>query len=610
MTPRRSSRARASQAPAGVLHHSASSSSSNSLGRPERNTRSNNKLSSSRRSSTLPSQSVDDADARSRHDVPHTRQRQRGRDDDEKPPVNDEFEDEDGEEEEITRCICGQQDYPGLPPSAREMMMRNSLKAGIKEESNQDPAALDILSEDAGSLFIQCDSCKVWQHGGCVGIMEEALSPDEYFCEKCRKDLHRLVVSGSGQKSSQYLPVAGTPSPPSSTSSVRGTSRSAKDKKSKDHGDPPKRRSTMNSREAAYDEEDLLRRAIEESKEESKSAAEDTSSRRGKRNRSGSETPKHSAKRQRTGSPSSSSIVSKSAQPQSRQLSDEEKPRSTANGSKKTRGTVTRNQREKEAVAPEKDTEKELPPEPTGRRKGRSDRRKDDDSELDATSPTKVTVNGSVPPQSAPETSDIPPPPAQKPSARKSGRPPARRGRVGRNQYTRDRDMANGNSTGDQNNSPRRGQSREENGDSPGNNGANGVQTNGGESGKPSRPRYMNPNRTTMNDMRRRVAAILEFISRMQVEMAASGEQTTPPNRAGSNGTRAPDSTTVAAAIEGAVINGDIPICAIAESAGPLLDGCLPPARDFKDLSSGEMMDELTRGLLKWQQEFGKYGEK
>ncbi|WEW55970.1 Histone deacetylase complex subunit [Emydomyces testavorans] len=522
MTPRRSSRARGSQAPPSAIH-SNSSSSLNSLGRIERNTRSNNKLSSPRRSSTHLSQSVDDADARSRHDPPQTRQRQRGRDNDENDPVpitNDEYDDEDGDEEEITRCICGQQDYPGLPPSSRETIGRSSLKAGIKEESNQDPsaAASEILSEDAGSLFIQCDSCKVWQHGGCVGIMEEALSPDEYFCEKCRKDLHKMTVSGNGIK--------------------------------------------------------------------------------------------QTAKRQRTGSPSPSSIASKQAQPQSQSVSEDEKSKTDANGNKKVRSSVTRNQRDKEAPSSGKDLEKEVVGEITGRRKGRSERSKGDDSEPETASPSKNTVNGSVAPQSAPETPDIPPPLAQKSSTRKSGRP-ARRGRVGRNQYTRDRETVNGNGTDNQTNSPRRGQSRDENGDSPpGNGGANGVHINGGESGKPSRPRYMNPNRTTMNDMRRRVAAILEFISRMQVEMATTGEQTTPPNGAGSNGGRAPNGSTIVAALEGAVVNGDIPASLLTENARTTQESGPPKEREFKDLSSVEMMDELTRGLLKWQQEFGKYGEK
>ena len=66
-------------------------------------------------------------------------------------------------EDEITRCICGYQEY-------------------------QSPD--DDQTENDG-LFIQCDGCKVWQHGFCVGIMDSESTPEEYFCEKCKPELHR-----------------------------------------------------------------------------------------------------------------------------------------------------------------------------------------------------------------------------------------------------------------------------------------------------------------------------------------------------------------------------------------------------------------------------------
>lgn len=108
-------------------------------------------------------------------------------------------EEEDGDDEEITRCICGQQDYPGLPVTSREAAA-HSGKSGVKDEPalHSSTTASDALSDEAGSLFIQCDACKVWQHGGCVGIMDEATSPDEYFCEECKKDLHRIVTGING----------------------------------------------------------------------------------------------------------------------------------------------------------------------------------------------------------------------------------------------------------------------------------------------------------------------------------------------------------------------------------------------------------------------------
>lgn len=193
MTPRRSSRARTQPSPA-VLLHTNSSSSSTSLTRGERSTRSNHKIPSPHRSTAQRSQSLDDPDAALKTDVPHTRQRQRARDEGTPRLAADEEEDEDGEEEEITRCICGQQDYPGLPPS------RRLDKSVVKDDPgvNSSTDASDLLPDEVGSMFIQCDACKVWQHGGCVGIMDEAMSPDEYFCEECRKDLHKITNESNG----------------------------------------------------------------------------------------------------------------------------------------------------------------------------------------------------------------------------------------------------------------------------------------------------------------------------------------------------------------------------------------------------------------------------
>jgi hypothetical protein len=118
--------------------------------------------------------------------LPQTRRRTRGdpeTGDDENVTRVDDALDEDAidedEEDEITRCVCGHQEYPG-PPSD-----------GGKQHH-------DPQSEESGGLFIQCDICKVWQHGGCVGIMDEATSPEEYFCEECRKELHKLMTSPKG----------------------------------------------------------------------------------------------------------------------------------------------------------------------------------------------------------------------------------------------------------------------------------------------------------------------------------------------------------------------------------------------------------------------------
>lgn len=192
-------------------------------------------------------------------------------------------------------------------------------------------------------------------------------------------------------------------------------------------------------------------------------------------------------------------------------------------------------------------------------------------------------------PQPSPETpATTQEPAAPRPSTRKSGRPPARRGgKLGRNQYTRDREL-NGTTETNHVNSPRRGQSHDTGGDSP------RVRSNGEV--KPSRPRQINPQRTTMAEMKRRVAGILEFISRMQVEMAVSGESTTPNGNANGNGNG-----------NGALLKSMVDQI---EKATDESTGKEGEDKDFKDLSSVEMMDVLTRHLLKWQQEYGKAGER
>ncbi|KAG0670473.1 hypothetical protein C6P45_002377 [Maudiozyma exigua] len=74
------------------------------------------------------------------------------------------------DEEEITRCVCGE----------------------------QEPA-------DESGLYIQCEECSVWQHGFCVGIVEDV--PDKYWCEQCKPELHDLYTDEEARKRSHYLPV-------------------------------------------------------------------------------------------------------------------------------------------------------------------------------------------------------------------------------------------------------------------------------------------------------------------------------------------------------------------------------------------------------------------
>ena len=186
VSPRRSSRARTSQPSSVAQQHTNSSASSVASSHAERSSRSQHKLPSPRSSVPARSPSRDDLENRGKPQPRRTRSSQDDAKEGPAPVVDDEV-DEEGEEE-VTRCICGSQEYPGLPVISNDTLQNNA-----KGDPNS-----SILSEDSTGWFIQCDKCKVWQHGGCVGIIDESTSPEEYFCELCRKDLHKVLTDLNG----------------------------------------------------------------------------------------------------------------------------------------------------------------------------------------------------------------------------------------------------------------------------------------------------------------------------------------------------------------------------------------------------------------------------
>lgn len=235
MSPRRSSRARATQPPhlthsgsVGSTGNNGNGSSSNSVAsslRAERATRSAGKAGSPQKTEETARSDDEIEDDEAADDVKREPRRSRGSGrrgansdsyaaaDDDGEMDMDEAEIEPGvvdeivEEEETTRCICGQQDYPGPPVvEVATTTSGRTTKGRMGSASGPMMAAIiastgtdaELVGEEAGSLFIQCDSCKVWQHGGCVGIMEESSCPDEYYCEQCRPEYHSLGKSTIG----------------------------------------------------------------------------------------------------------------------------------------------------------------------------------------------------------------------------------------------------------------------------------------------------------------------------------------------------------------------------------------------------------------------------
>lgn len=315
------------------------------------------------------------------------------------------------------------------------------------------------------------------------------------------------------------------------------------------------------------------------------------------------------SKRQRTatGSPSPSN-----EQPRFAPQNDSDDGTNMRNGSaKRVRGATARNHREKEL----REEKERIRAEAANKRKGRADRRRvdgmlkslllilnimlmslDSDPSDETPAPGRPTANKPSdsttvePPQSSqgcpPDTS--PTTQAQPNSNKKGGRPPhGRKGKLGKNQYTRDRDQLDGDEQ-----SPGRSQSREvgksdENGQS--------SSTRANSDSKPGKSKASNGSKVTMLDMRRRVAAMLDFISKTQLEMV--GESLTP--------THAETTEKIMRGLAG----GIIPILKISEEdkegkSGGDTDEKKQLERDFNDLTLLEMMDHLTGQLVKWQNQF------
>jgi hypothetical protein len=168
---------------------------------------------------------------------------------------------------------------------------------------------------------------------------------------------------------------------------------------------------------------------------------------------------------------------------------------------------------------------------------------------------------------------------------------------LGKNQYTRDRDLNDGDGQ-----SPGRSQSRDaskadENGHS-----TNHRATN--SDGKVGKSKGSNGPRITMLDMKRKVAAMLDFISRTQLEMASealtpTNEEATGKMMRGLAGSIIPMLKASAEDTLANSVNGD-------EDGGTKTPnekkGDLE--KDFKDLTLLEMMDHLTGQLVKWQNQF------
>ncbi|RYP72791.1 hypothetical protein DL771_003975 [Monosporascus sp. 5C6A] len=610
---RRSSRARTSQSQS----HNSSTTSSTS-GRAERSTRAFAKTGSpikSTGSGSLSSEPPEDTNSIANDDTIVRRRSMRGKDDerDKQPkielldmaPAVDDAQDDD----EAVRCICGHDEYPGPPPFDQD------AKHGLKDPLDYERIfGIEITDEMAGN-FVQCEICNSWQHSACVGFTTEESNPDdvEYFCELQKYSIF-LPIHRTSRAASRATPTTkdGARSP-----KVNG---SGKNSRSSAAAYTSKRRSTMNSRDAAYDEEEQLRRAIEASKEDAiPEELEPALTRRPKRGRDDSEEKLENVKRQRTDSKSPSPSAEK---PPSTGQDDSEDESSLRNGSKKSRNT-TRNTRERTERDERREEQERKRAEAASKRKGRAERRRADGmpprNEMEGTeadpyidsdpseelplaaraAANRVTesVQPPDPPASSQPRPDTPPT-AQAPASsnKKKGTSQHKKGK-GRNQYTKDRDNH------DHDDSPARSLSRDVTRNADENTSSHSKPTGNDNSSKHGNKSKGGMNsRVTMSDMKRRANNILEYITRTQIELAndpLAESKASPAQNTADYGSTNPVSHTQ--------INGDGGNKK-ADDASLLTNGSAAAAglslKEFKDMSCVEMMDALARDLVKWQQEF------
>ncbi|KAF9983547.1 hypothetical protein BGZ75_004995 [Mortierella antarctica] len=62
--------------------------------------------------------------------------------------------------------------------------------------------------------MIQCETCKVWQHCPCVGLGNGEVTPDKYYCDSCRPENHpyrvqngQLIINSGAKPSSTQKPT-------------------------------------------------------------------------------------------------------------------------------------------------------------------------------------------------------------------------------------------------------------------------------------------------------------------------------------------------------------------------------------------------------------------
>ncbi|KAI7904863.1 uncharacterized protein BX663DRAFT_503833 [Cokeromyces recurvatus] len=124
-----------------------------------------------------------------------------------------------------------QQQQQQTTKKRRRRRRRRSLQYVSEDNSTDSSSTTRCVCGETHNmgLMVQCDKCEVWQHCECMGLDQPNI-PDHYYCELCKPENHKIVSSYNGRVKRQYISLERT----------------------------PKKRTTLNSREASMSLEDVL----------------------------------------------------------------------------------------------------------------------------------------------------------------------------------------------------------------------------------------------------------------------------------------------------------------------------------------------------------------
>ncbi|EGW30606.1 uncharacterized protein SPAPADRAFT_143279 [Spathaspora passalidarum NRRL Y-27907] len=167
-------------------------------------------------------------------------------------PEEEELEDleEDSLEEgdEVTRCVCG----------------NDELQTDTINKELEDLLAKEYKIKIDHGLFIQCDKCGVWQHGYCVGLFDNNDVPEKYWCELCKPEVHIFI-----DKRTLYKPVNDRRRKVEQISMIKKKNSGSSSGSSRNSPPTGGKRKRHHHEEDEYDYEVALQKALRESAKES-----------------------------------------------------------------------------------------------------------------------------------------------------------------------------------------------------------------------------------------------------------------------------------------------------------------------------------------------------